>query len=151
VSNLVPVRILLSLLLRCCNVSFVLVSIMQLTNSDTVVDSQQTGGCLQRTLQTLDFTDSWLQNTSLDIVSDLALEQVETVEHELTLGVTGGCVLSSIVVRSELGHEVGRVLCSVERQGLGDGKKRSSEFGNGKLFTGALKVSWVECKDSREW
>lgn len=58
--------------------------------------------------------------------------------------------MGGIVVGSEFGNEVGRVLGGVQSERLGDGEKGVGEFSNGELLTGALGVS-VCVRRGRGW
>lgn len=48
------------------------------------------------------------------------------------------------MVGSELGDEVGGVLCGIDGEGLGDDEEGGSEFGDGELLTRALQEGRVE-------
>jgi hypothetical protein len=125
------------------DVSRLLINYMQsmaytLTNYDAIIYSQQTRGGLESTLQTLNLTDRRFQNTRLEVIPHLAIDQVETIEHECPFGVTDGGALCGIVVCSKLGNEISRIFCGIDRQRLGDGQKSRCEFCDGELFTRAL-------------
>lgn len=119
-----PVRVNLLLLLR--------------RNLYTIIYPQQTRRRLQRRLQTLNFTYRGLQNAGLPVVNHFTVDKIETIVHELSLGIVQRGVLGSVMVCTELGDEVGRVLGGIDGKGLRDGEEGSGEFGDGKLFSGAL-------------
>ena len=111
-----------------------------LTDSNAVVDSQQTRCSFERTLQTLDLRNGRLENTGLSVVPHFSVDQVESVHHQASLGVADKSVLGGVVVSPELGYEVGAVLGGVDREGLRDRQQGGSELGNSKLFSRTLMV-----------
>lgn len=123
--HLMPVRVNLLLLLR--------------RNLYTIVYPQQTRRRLQRGLQTLNLTHRGLQNAGLPVVNHFTVDKVETIIHEPSLGIVQRGVLGSVMVCTELGDEVGRVLGGIDGKSLRDGEEGSGEFGDGKLFSRALR------------
>ena len=104
----------------------------------TIVDPQQTRRSLKRRLETPNLGDGRLEDAHLDVIDDLSLHEVETVVHQLLLGVSERGGLRGVVVRSQLGDQVGRVLGGVDGERLGDHEKGGGELGDRKLFTRAL-------------
>lgn len=119
-----PVRVNFLLLLR--------------RNLYTIIYPQQTRRRLQRGLQALNLTYRRLQNAGLPVVNHFTVEKIETIVHEPSLGIVQRGILGSVVVCTELGDEVGRVLGGIDGKGLRDGEEGSGELSDGKLFSGAL-------------
>lgn len=105
---------------------------------DQVVDTQDRNSSLGSGSQRFDLGDGWLQNTGLDIVAELAVQQIQSIPFESPVTLVGSRCLGSILVGPELGNEVSGVLGSIHRQGFGDHEERVGEFGNGELLAGAL-------------
>lgn len=72
---------------------------------DSIVDPQEGNRRLKGRLQTPYLADRRLQNTSRDVVSDVAVQQVKAVTQERLLGISGRSILRNIMVCAELGYE----------------------------------------------
>ena len=75
--------------------------------------------------------NGWLEDSRLLVVPDHSLVEIEAVVLELGVLRLG---LAAVVVRAQLGHQVGRVLGGVDGQGLGDHQQRLGKLGDGQLF-----------------
>lgn len=103
---------------------------------DHVVNTQDRQRSLGGRAQRTDLGQSRLQNTSVHIVADLSLHQIQTVPLQ---SLSRLVVLRSVMVHTEGCNKICRVLGSVDSQGLGDHKKSVGKLGNGQLFAGALR------------
>lgn len=116
---------------------------LSLTDGNAVIYPQQTRRSLQSTLQTLDLADRRLQNTRLKVIPHLTIDEIQTIEHESLLRIARRCTLCSVVVCTQFGNEVGRVLSRVDGQSLGDRQQCRGELGDSQLFSRALKTKDV--------
>lgn len=57
-----------------------------------------------------------------------------------------GVDLSLVVEGTQLGHQIGGVLCCVHSQRLGDDEEGAGELGDGQLFPGALRREDDACE-----
>ena len=102
---------------------------------NSVVYPENRYGSLKGRLQAAHFADRRLEDTSRDIVSRLAVEQVETIPEEYLLRITDGRLLCSIMVRTKLRDEFGRILGRIDGEGLRDHQERASKLSNGELLS----------------
>ena len=77
--------------------------------------------------------NGWLEDSRLLVVPDHSLVEIEAVVLELGVLRLG---LAAVVVRAQLGHQVGSVLGGVDGQGLGDHQQGLGKLSNGQLFSG---------------
>lgn len=85
-------------------------------------------------LDDLGLAEGRLKDAPLDAVADAACLEVQAGVRQLDLLRPG---LRGVVVRSELGHQLGRVLGSVHRQRLGNDQQRICKLCDGQLLPGS--------------
>ena len=112
-------------------------------DGNSIINPKQARSGLQRALQAPNLANRRLEHTSLEIIPDLALKQVQAVEAQVLLGVAAAGVLRRVVVSAQFRDEVGAVFGCVDCERLWDYEQRLCEFGNGELFPAAERRSKV--------
>jgi len=110
-------------------------------NCDHIINTEDRQGSLGGGAQSTDLGQSRLKDTSMDVITNLSLEQVKTVPLK---ALTRLVSLGSVVVDTKGSNKVSRVLGSVNSQSLGDNQKGVGKLGNGQLFTRTLQTTAKE-------
>lgn len=81
---------------------------------DSIVDTEKRHRGFERALQALHFAHCGLKDAGRHVVSYFAVEQIKSVTQEDLLWVSRRRILAGVMVRAQLGNEIGRVLRSVD-------------------------------------
>lgn len=104
-------------------------------HSNHIINAEDRQCSLSGRTQGTDLGQSRLQHSSMDVITDLALDQIQSIPLQ---SLARRVLLGSVMVHTELRHQICRVLGCIYSQRLGDHKQCVRKLCNRQLLTRAL-------------